>query len=126
MKGLAVLVLRYKQPGQREFRVPLNLKIGSIEIPLGLAADHRDALRALHDQSVHQAGRDDFRRRVHDRVFRDLHVFREDRRGNGRRLTRNSINSTSKRGEDLTPETLRVRPGGTSGAWFGTTTRCTT
>jgi hypothetical protein len=36
MKGLAVLVLRYKQPGQREFRVPLNLKIGSVEIPLGL------------------------------------------------------------------------------------------
>ena len=25
MKGLAVLVLRYKEPGKREFRVPLNL-----------------------------------------------------------------------------------------------------
>jgi len=36
MKGLAVLVLRYKQPGTREFRVPLNLRIGSTEIPLGL------------------------------------------------------------------------------------------
>ena len=36
MKGLAVLVLRYKQPGKREFRVPLNLKIGNLEIPLGL------------------------------------------------------------------------------------------
>jgi Amino acid permease len=36
MKGLAVLVLRYKQPGEREFRVPLNLKFGNIEIPLGL------------------------------------------------------------------------------------------
>src|SRR5207245_6595118 len=36
MKGLAVLVLRYKQPGEREFRVPLNLKIRNIEIPLGL------------------------------------------------------------------------------------------
>ena len=36
MKGLAVLVLRYKQPGKREFRVPLNLKVGSIEIPVGL------------------------------------------------------------------------------------------
>jgi amino acid transporter len=36
MKGLAVLVLRYKQPGQREFRVPLNLKIGGVEIPIGL------------------------------------------------------------------------------------------
>jgi amino acid transporter len=37
MKGLAVLVLRYKEPGQREFRVPLNLQIGSLEIPIGLA-----------------------------------------------------------------------------------------
>src|SRR5215472_13964675 len=37
MKGLAVLVLRYKQPGEREFRVPLNLKFGDTEIPVGLA-----------------------------------------------------------------------------------------
>jgi amino acid transporter len=36
MKGLAVLVLRYKEPGAREFRVPLNLKLGNLEIPLGL------------------------------------------------------------------------------------------
>ena len=37
MKGLAVLVLRYKQPGEREFRVPLNLKLGKTEFPLGVA-----------------------------------------------------------------------------------------
>jgi amino acid transporter len=37
MKGLAVLVLRYKEPGKREFRVPLNFRIGKTEIPLGLA-----------------------------------------------------------------------------------------
>src|SRR6266851_3795353 len=37
MKGLAVLVLRYKQPGEREFRVPLNLRFGNLEIPVGLA-----------------------------------------------------------------------------------------
>jgi len=36
MKGLAVLVLRYKQPGGREFRVPVNFRIGKIEIPVGL------------------------------------------------------------------------------------------
>ena len=35
MNSVAVLVLRYKQPGKREFRVPLNLKIGDLEIPLG-------------------------------------------------------------------------------------------
>jgi len=36
MKGLAVLVLRYKQPGGREFKVPLNLKIAGVEIPIGV------------------------------------------------------------------------------------------
>ena len=36
MKALSVLVLRYKQPGKREFRVPLNLKVGDVEIPVGL------------------------------------------------------------------------------------------
>ena len=36
MNSAAVLALRYKQPGRREFRVPLNLKFGDVEIPLGL------------------------------------------------------------------------------------------
>jgi nucleotide-binding universal stress UspA family protein len=36
MKALAVLVLRYKQPGPRGFRVPLNFHIAGVEIPLGL------------------------------------------------------------------------------------------
>ncbi len=36
MKGLAVLVLRYTHPGEREYRVPLNFKVGRIEIPIGL------------------------------------------------------------------------------------------
>lgn len=36
MKALSVLVLRYKQPGGREWKVPLNFHIGKIEIPLGL------------------------------------------------------------------------------------------
>src|SRR5690242_11473416 len=37
MKALAVLVLRYTETQrERKFRVPLNLKIGEMEIPLGL------------------------------------------------------------------------------------------
>ncbi|MGB8475204.1 MAG: APC family permease [Candidatus Acidiferrum sp.] len=36
MNGLAVLLLRYKRPGQQEFKVPLNFRIGGTEIPLGL------------------------------------------------------------------------------------------
>ena len=37
MKALSVLVLRYKQPGGREWKVPLNFRIGGIEFPVGLA-----------------------------------------------------------------------------------------
>ena len=36
MKALAVLVLRYKQPGKREFRVPFNVTVAGVEIPIGL------------------------------------------------------------------------------------------
>lgn len=36
MKALSVLVLRYKQPAPREWKVPLNLTIGHTEIPVGL------------------------------------------------------------------------------------------
>lgn len=36
MKGLGVLVLRFTRPGPREFRVPLNPKLGRLEFPLGL------------------------------------------------------------------------------------------
>jgi amino acid transporter/nucleotide-binding universal stress UspA family protein len=36
MKALSVLVLRYKQPGGREWKVPLNFYIGKTEIPVGL------------------------------------------------------------------------------------------
>src|SRR5215831_14080204 len=37
MKGIAVLVLRYTHPQDREFKVPLNFTIAGVEIPLGLA-----------------------------------------------------------------------------------------
>jgi len=37
MKGLAVLVLRYKNPEKREFKVPLNFTIAGVEIPVGVA-----------------------------------------------------------------------------------------
>jgi hypothetical protein len=37
MKALSVLVLRYKQPAHRDWKVPLNFMVGKTEIPLGLA-----------------------------------------------------------------------------------------
>src|SRR6201997_2908952 len=36
MKGLAVLVLRYTHPGDREYRVPLNFPLFGGELPIGL------------------------------------------------------------------------------------------
>jgi len=38
MKAMAVLVLRFTEPGNRAWKVPGNLHIGKTEIPLGLAA----------------------------------------------------------------------------------------
>jgi len=36
MKALSVLVLRYKRPEAREWKVPLNFHVGKTEIPVGL------------------------------------------------------------------------------------------
>ena len=36
MNGLAVLVLRYTKPGQRDFQVPFNLYVRGVQIPVGL------------------------------------------------------------------------------------------
>ena len=36
MNSLAVFVLRYRKPGKRPFRVPMNLKFAGRQIPLGL------------------------------------------------------------------------------------------
>ena len=38
MNGLAVLVLRYTHPGEREFQVPFNPRIAGVQVPLGLIA----------------------------------------------------------------------------------------
>ena len=38
MKSLAVLVLRFTEPGNREWKVPGNIHLGTIEIPVGLLA----------------------------------------------------------------------------------------
>ncbi len=36
MKALSVLVLRYKLPERREYKVPLNFRVAGVEIPVGL------------------------------------------------------------------------------------------
>jgi Amino acid permease len=37
MNGLAILVLRYTKPGQREFQVPFNFYFRGVQIPVGLS-----------------------------------------------------------------------------------------
>ena len=37
MNGLAVLVLRYTQPGAREFQVPFNFHFRGVQVPVGLS-----------------------------------------------------------------------------------------
>ncbi|HWE38720.1 MAG TPA: amino acid permease [Isosphaeraceae bacterium] len=34
--ALAMLVLRFKRPGHREYQVPLNVRVGRVEVPLGI------------------------------------------------------------------------------------------
>src|SRR5262249_13234965 len=36
-KALAMVVLRFKDPTPREFKVPLNVRIGRVEVPIGLS-----------------------------------------------------------------------------------------
>jgi amino acid transporter/nucleotide-binding universal stress UspA family protein len=35
-KALAMLVLRFKEPGGREYEVPLNIRVGRFDVPLGI------------------------------------------------------------------------------------------
>jgi amino acid transporter len=37
LKSLAVLVLRFREPGPREWRVPFNIRVGKVEFPVGIA-----------------------------------------------------------------------------------------
>jgi amino acid transporter len=110
LKGLAVLVLRYKQPGKREFRVPLNLKLGSIEIPLGLglitAILFALCIINLFTKEVATLSGIAF-----TIIF--FAVFTTSERMTKKRATEHAEldQFNLEAGENLTPEALRVRPG---------------
>jgi amino acid transporter len=110
MKGLAVLVLRYKQPGKREFRVPFNLQIGKLEIPLGLAFITLTlfalCLINLFTKQVATIAGIGF-----TAIFFTVFFISE-------RMTRKKESALSgldqfnlEPGEELTPEAMRARPG---------------
>ncbi len=111
MKGLAVLVLRYKDPGKREYRVGLNFRIGKIEIPFGLAiiTASLTALCAINLFTKQVATISGIAFTV---IFFTIFEVSEF-------LTRKRASQHSELdqfnivpGDDLTPESLDVRPGG--------------
>src|SRR6266567_1246452 len=110
LKGLAVLVLRYKQPGKREFRVPLNLKLGSVEIPvgLGLITVILFALCVINLFTKQVATLSGVAFTI---IF--FAVFTTSERMTRKRATAHAEldQFNLEPGEDLTPEALRVRPG---------------
>lgn len=110
LKGLAVLVLRYRQPGVREFRVPVNLKFGSTEVPIGLAVVTA-ILFALCIINLFTKEVATISGVTFTLVFFAIFTISE-------RTTRKRASAQAELdqfnlepGDDLTPETLAVRPG---------------
>ena len=62
-KALSMLVLRFKQPGHREYEVPFNFRAGKFDVPLGIIADLPGARRRRARQPPHQGSGDDHRDR---------------------------------------------------------------
>ncbi|MBV8475193.1 MAG: APC family permease [Acidobacteria bacterium] len=110
MKGLAVLVLRFKQPGRREFRVPLNFSIGQVEIPLGLglitAILFALCIINLFTKQVATLSGIAFTV-VFFAVFTASESMTRERATEHAELDQFNLEP----GEELSPEALRVRPG---------------
>jgi amino acid transporter len=110
MKGLAVLVLRYTEPVKREFRVPLNFRIGKIEIPLGLGLVTL-ALIALCAINLFTKQVATISGVAFTVIF--FAVFEVSEKITKRRSTADAEldQFNVEPGEDLTPKSLGVRPG---------------
>src|SRR5437016_1977111 len=110
LKGLAVLVLRYRQPGKREFRVPLNFKVGRIEIPLGLGLITA-VLFALCTINLFTKQVATLSGVAFTIIF--FAVFTTSERMTKKRATAHAEldQFNFEEGEDLTPDVLGVRPG---------------
>src|SRR5437870_3317270 len=110
MKGLAVLVLRFKQPRSEERRVPLNLKFRNIEIPLGLGLITITlfALCVINLFTKQVATLSGIAFTI---IF--FAVFTASERVTKKRATAHAEldQFNLEPGEDLTPEALGVRPG---------------
>ena len=112
LKGIAVLVLRYTHPQDREFRVPLNFTIAGKEIPLGLALItlvllvHRRR-ESVHEAGGHRIGHDFFRPAL--RRIRDFRKTDSDASAGQTHVELDQFNLAQ--AADLTPENVGVQPG---------------
>jgi amino acid transporter len=110
MKGLAVLVLRYTQPGEREFRVPLNLRFGNREIPLGLGLITLTLFALcivnLFTKQIATLSGVTFTL-IFFGVFSTTERLTRQRGAAHTELDQFNLEA----GEDLTPQTLGIRPG---------------
>ena len=74
-KALAMVVLRFKDRSPREFKVPLNIHIGNVEVPIGLTAIFLILLGHRVLELPHQGGGLDQRRRLHRGLSGRVHDF---------------------------------------------------
>ncbi len=110
LKGLAVLVLRYKKPGEREFRVPVNVTIGSTEVPIGLVVI-TTMLFALCIVNLFTKQVATISGVAFTLVF--FAVFTISEKTTRKRATAQAEldQFNLEPGEDLTPEALEIKPG---------------
>ena len=110
MKGLAVLVLRYRQPGAREFHVPLNFKLGKTEIPVGLGLITLTLLAIAVTNIFTKQVATHIRRCLHLVLFGVFTVSERIAHQKGTAHTElDQFHLAS--GEDITPKRLGCRPG---------------
>ena len=76
--SLAVVVLRYTSPGNREWKVPGNIHIKGVEIPVGLGLVSLLLFATAIREPVHQADGDHRRRVVQPGLLRHPDGFGED------------------------------------------------
>ncbi len=66
-KTLAMVVLRFKDRTPREFKVPFNLRIGKVEMPIGLGIIFLIVLRLGPRELADEGSRHDRRPGLHAR-----------------------------------------------------------
>ncbi len=108
-KALAMVVLRFKDRSPREFKVPLNLHVGGVEIPLGLIMLFLvllfTALLNLFTKEVATIGGSAFTA-VFLAVFMISERIHEKRRGGGHHKHVEQFNQTT--AEEISPQALNL------------------